>query len=50
VLRVIRADVLHRVDAMAVDALQPGDRPIYVRETSLDRHPGAAGNGTWRPN
>jgi voltage-gated potassium channel len=50
VLGVIRADTLHRVDAAAVDALEPGDRLVYVRKTSLDGHPGAERNGRRRPD
>jgi voltage-gated potassium channel len=34
VLAVLRGPVLHRVDAPAVDALEPGDRLLYVRKVS----------------
>jgi voltage-gated potassium channel len=35
VLGVVRAEKLHRVDAAAVDALERGDRLLYVRKASL---------------
>ena len=35
VLGVVRADTLHRVDASTVDALERGDRLLYVRKASL---------------
>lgn len=35
VLGVMRGDVLHRVDASAVDALERGDRLLYVRKATL---------------
>jgi voltage-gated potassium channel len=34
VLGVVRAETLHRVDASAVDALERGDRLLYVRKAS----------------
>jgi voltage-gated potassium channel len=34
VLGVVRGDELYRVDASAVDALEPGDRLLYVRKAS----------------
>jgi voltage-gated potassium channel len=34
VLGVVRAGVLHRVDAPAVDALEPADRLLYIRHVS----------------
>lgn len=34
VLAVVRADVLHRVDAAAVDTIERGDRLLYVRKAS----------------
>jgi voltage-gated potassium channel len=34
VLGVVRGDTLHRVDASAVDALERGDRLLYVRKAS----------------
>ena len=35
VLGVVRGDDLHRVDAAAVDALEVGDRLLYVRKATL---------------
>jgi voltage-gated potassium channel len=35
VLGVVRDERLHRVDASAVDALEQGDRLLYVRKASL---------------
>ena len=35
VLGVVRDGELHRVDASAVDALEQGDRLLYVRKASL---------------
>ena len=35
VLGVVRGDELHRVDASAVDALEQGDRLLYVRKATL---------------
>jgi voltage-gated potassium channel len=34
VLGVVRGDKLHRVDASTVDALERGDRLLYVRKAS----------------
>jgi voltage-gated potassium channel len=34
VLAVVRGDDLYRVDAAAVDALESGDRLLYVRKAS----------------
>jgi voltage-gated potassium channel len=34
VLGVVRGDELYRVDASAVDALEAGDRLLYVRKAS----------------
>jgi voltage-gated potassium channel len=39
VLGVVRGDTLHRVDASAVDALEPGDRLLYVRKASQPDEP-----------
>jgi voltage-gated potassium channel len=44
VLAVTRGDVLHRVDAPAVDALEVGDRLLYVKKVS-----GPDGNGLSQP-
>ncbi len=49
VLGVIRNNQLHRVDAVAVDALESGDRLVYVRKTSLDGHPHPKRNGRQHP-
>jgi len=35
VLGVVRGDELYRVDASRVDALEQGDRLLYVRKASL---------------
>jgi voltage-gated potassium channel len=39
VLGVVRGLTLHRVDASAVDALEPGDRLLYVRKASPPDEP-----------
>jgi voltage-gated potassium channel len=39
VLGVVRGNTLHRVDASAVDALEPGDRLLYVRKASQPDEP-----------
>jgi voltage-gated potassium channel len=39
VLGVVRGGTLHRVDASAVDALEPGDRLLYIRKATQPDEP-----------